>query len=91
MSSVKSTLHPACFAARMMRASQKGKVVKAVQVDGCQNVRDFWRGYVELAQEFYFAASDCCVDAEFPGDGDEIFLEHLQRHDTGSRAPVLCY
>jgi hypothetical protein len=42
-----------------------------------------------LSQQFDFAASDARINVEFASDGDEILLEHLQRHDAGARTAVL--
>jgi len=67
----------------------EGKVVKAVQVDGGENVRDFGSGDVELSQKFNFAAGDARFNAQLLCDRDEIFLQHLQRHDSRPRPPVL--
>ncbi len=66
----------------------KRKPVKAVQVDSSQNIRDFRSGNIELGEQFDFPACNARINAQLAGNCDEIFLEHLQRHNTGSRAPV---
>jgi hypothetical protein len=88
MSSVKSTLHPACLAAQD-QTIPKGKAVKAVQIDRCQDICDFGGGYVEFGKQFDLAAGNADIHLKLARDGDEIFLQHLQRHDPGLRAPVL--
>jgi hypothetical protein len=89
MSSEKSTLHPVCLAARKIRASQKRKPVKTVQVDRGENVCDFGSGDVELGEQFDFAARNARVHLQLPRHRHKIFLKHLQRHNSGPPPPVL--
>ena len=64
--------------------------VKAVQVDGRENVGDFWRCDVELGDQFDFPTGDARVKVQFAGDRDEILLEHLQGHNSGPGAAMFC-
>lgn len=67
----------------------EGKAVKAVQVDGCQDVRNFGSGDVEFGKQFDLAAGDSDIHLKLARDGDEILLQHLKRHNSGLGAPVL--
>lgn len=65
--------------------------MKTVQVDRCQNVGNFGCGDVEFGEKLDLSARDRSVHVQFPRDRDEIFLKHLQRHDSSSGSPVLGY
>jgi hypothetical protein len=64
--------------------------VKAVQIDGPENVGDFWKCDVKLGDQFDFPTGDAWVKVQFAGDRDEILLEHLQGHNSGPGAAMFC-
>lgn len=51
--------------------------MKAVKVNGGEDIRDFKGGNVELSQEFDLSARNLRSDVEFSGNRDEIFLQNL--------------
>gem|GEM_PF-222480 len=57
--------------------------VKAVQIDGRENVGDFWKCDVELGDQFDFPTGDAWVKVQFAGDRDEILLELRDDHISG--------
>jgi hypothetical protein len=59
--------------------------VKAVQIDGPENVGDFWKCDVKLGDQFDFPTGDTWVKVQFAGDRDEILLEHLPGHNSGNK------
>jgi len=65
--------------------------MKPVEIDGGENVRQVGRGHVELGEQFDFSASNAGIDVQFSRDGDEILLQHLQRHNARPGTPVLCH
>jgi len=65
--------------------------VKPVEIDGGENVSQVGRGHVELGEQFDFSASNAGIDVQFSRDGDEILLQHLQRHNAGPGTAVLCH
>ncbi len=65
--------------------------MKPVEIDGGENVSQVGRGHVELGEQFDFSASNAGIDVQFSRDGDEILLQHLQRHNAGPGTPVLCH
>ena len=65
--------------------------MKPVEIDGGDDIRHFGRGYVKLGEQFDFSASNAGLDVQFSRDGDEILLQHLQRHNAGPGTPVLCH
>lgn len=69
----------------------EGKVVKAVQINGGEDVGDIWSGDVELGEQFDFAAGDGRLHMQFSGGGDEIFLQDLERDYAGAGAAMLGY
>jgi len=64
------------------------KMVKPMQIDGRENICDLRNGDVKLSQQFNFSPGDLAIDPKFARDGDEVFLQHLQRYHAGSAAPV---
>ena len=60
-----------------------------MQVDRGQNVRDFRGCDIELGQQFDLAAGNAHINMQLSRYRDEIFLQHLQRYNSGSRSPVL--
>jgi hypothetical protein len=62
--------------------------MKAVEIDGSEYVVEIWNDKIEFGQQFNLPASDFSVYVKFAGDGNEIFLKHLQRQHAGSRSPV---
>lgn len=82
---------PRLFGRTQNQSIPKRKPVKAMQVDRGENVGDFGSGHVELGEQFNFAAGNARVHTQFPRERHEIFLKHLQRHNSGSPAPVLRY
>ena len=65
--------------------------MKPVEIDGGENVSQVGRGHVEFGEQFDFSASNAGIDVQFSRDGDEILLQHLQRHNAGPGTPVLCH
>jgi hypothetical protein len=63
--------------------------MEAVEIDGSEYIVEVWNDKIEFGQQFDFPASHFGVYVEFADDGDEIFLEYLQRQHAGSRSPVL--
>ena len=55
----------------------KGKSVKAVKIYGGKNIRQVRLNYIELGEQFDFAASNARIDVQLAGDGDKILLKHL--------------
>jgi hypothetical protein len=47
------------------------------------------RKQVSVSANIARVSSDFGVEVKFAGDGDEIFLQYLQRHHAAPRSPVL--
>ena len=65
------------------------KSMEAVEIDGSEYVIEIWNDQVEFGQQFDFPTSDFCLNMEFAGDSDEIFLKYLRRQHACSCSPVL--
>ncbi len=65
--------------------------MQTVQVDGGEDVGNIGSGDVELGEQFDFAAGDGRLHTQLARNGDEIFLQDLERDDAGSGAAVLGY
>ena len=63
--------------------------MQEVKVDGGQNIGYIGGGNVEFGEQLDLSPGNALIHAQLPRDRNEIFLENLQRHDTGSCAPVL--
>lgn len=64
--------------------------MKAMKVDGGKDVGNVGDSNIELGEQFDFPASNARINVQFPRDGDEILLQHLERHNAGSPTPVHC-
>ena len=65
--------------------------MKPVQIDGGEDVCDLRSGNVELGEQFNLATRNPRINLKFSRDRDEIFLQHLQRQDSGPVAPMFRY
>jgi hypothetical protein len=69
----------------------KRKPVQPMEIDGCENIRNVWRGDIKLCQNFDLAARDMAIDAQLSCDAREILLKHLQGNNAAPGSPVFCH
>lgn len=62
-----------------------------MEIDGCENVRNVWRGNIKLGQNFDLAPCDMGIDTQLSCDVYEILLKHLQRNNATPGSPMFCY
>ncbi len=67
----------------------KGKRVETVKIDGCQNICNLGNDYIKLRKDLDLPPCESRIDIQFSRDSDEIFLQHLERDNASSVAPVL--
>ena len=60
-----------------------------MKIDGGKNVCQVRLNYIELGEQFDFAAGNARIHVQLAGDGDEILLKHRQRNDAGSCPAML--
>lgn len=69
----------------------KRKPVQPMEIDGRENVRNVWRGYIKLGKNFDLATRDMGIDTQLSCDVHEILLKHLQGNNAAPGSPVFCY
>jgi hypothetical protein len=62
--------------------------VQPVEVDGSQDIGHLGSDDIELGEQFDLAAGNARLNMQLSRDGNEMLLQHLQRHDAGPRTPV---
>ena len=60
-----------------------------MEVNGSEDIGDFRSSDIKLGEYLELAAGRSRINLKLSRDGDEIFLQHLQRNNASSRTPVL--